>query len=151
MSNKEKERREKAALRLKIVQHVSFYADSEEFYNKAKELGETAANNAKGDDSKRRSQITNLENIANNAMKITDVLNYLKKQIGRDKKVEFWRKEQLGEDLIIAITGELKKNKESICDVLLLGNSPEAQYVHLYLTREFIRQMAAHYEMKVNL
>lgn len=136
--------------RLKIMREVSVQADNDDFYNKARELGEIAAQNMGTD---HRSQITNLENIANNAMKVTDVLNYLKKQIGKstDKK-SYWVQQHLGDQLLNFIETTLKNKTEIISEKenLKLTDPAEKQRIHLLLIREFVRQLAAHYEWKAN-
>ena len=139
------------AIRLKIMREVSVQADT--FYDKAEELGEVAARALKEkNDNKRRSQMTNLENIANNAMKVTDVINYLKKQTAKEKSGKNWKAENLGSRLIetLGFGGKLEKNSQQICTKLSLDAPAEKQRIHLLLIREFVRQLTAHYEWKVN-
>ncbi|RMG90057.1 MAG: hypothetical protein D6706_20285, partial [Chloroflexi bacterium] len=101
---------------------------------------------------KHRSQITKLENIANNAMKITDVINYLKKQTGKAKANESWKAENLGNRLIevVGFGGMLERKSQTICTSLGLTDPADKQHIHLLLIREFVRQLAAHYEWEVS-
>lgn len=137
--------------RLKIVREVSVQADG--FYARAEELGNLAARALPAENqNKRRSQITNLENIANNALKVTDVVNYLKKQTGKSKPDTGWKMEHLGDSLInmLGLDGALELTSQQICAKLDLTDPVEKQRIHLLLIREFVRQLTAHYEWKVN-
>ncbi len=140
------------ATRLKVIREVSVQADG--FYEQAEELGAVAARVLKDEKKdKHRSQMTNLENIADNAMKVTDVVNYLKKQTAKVKKSnESWKAENLGNRLIdtLGFGGLLEKTSGQICTTLSLNTPADKQHIHLLLIREFVRQMTAHYEWKVN-
>ncbi len=141
-------------IQLKIMHEVAIKA--EHFYDKAETLGKLAAENMahkeeprkeephKEEKGRHRSQITGLENVANNALKVTDVLDYLKTQTARKKE---WQLGQLGQKLLELVNVELRRNKEEICGRLSLEkDSYEGIQVHLYLIREFVRQFAAQYE-----
>jgi len=133
--------------RLKIIREVSVRADN--FYTQAEELGSIAARVLKEkEENRHRSQITKLENIANNAMKVTDVVNYLKKQTAR---IEGWQREILGKRLIdtLGFGGTLEQTSQQICTTLSLADPAIKQHIHLLLIREFVRQLAAQYEWKV--
>ncbi|MCL4298481.1 MAG: hypothetical protein KJ077_22280 [Anaerolineae bacterium] len=126
-------------IRLKITREVALKADS--FYHRAEELGKLAAANLTRE---HRAQITNLESVTNSALKVTDVLNYLKTQTARR---EYWQRQNLGQQLLKFINVELVEDKRQICELLQLPpDQGEAQQVHLYLIREFVRQLAAQYE-----
>lgn len=142
------DQRKKTTQNLKIMREVSVQADG--FYSQTEELGEIAARVLQEDnDKKRRSQITNLENIANNAMKVTDVINYLKKQTAR---IEGWQRENLGNRLIgmLGFGGVLERDSQQICTTLALTDPADKQHIHLLLIREFVRQLAAQYEWRGN-
>ncbi len=144
---------EKTAQNLKIMREVSVQADNNDFYNRAKELGEIAARVLREqDENKHRSQITKLENIANNAMKVTDIINYLKKQTAKAKSSESWKAENLGSRLIgvVEFGGILERWSQQICTTLSLTDPADKQHNHLLFIREFVRQLAAQYEWKVN-
>lgn len=131
--------KEQTRIRLQIVREVSLVADQDEFYNQAEKLGQVAAQKMT---SRHRSQITDLENVANTALKVTDVLNHIKNQTARRN---YWQ--DLGPDLLKFVQNDLGKRKKEICSTLSF--SPDTrlgQQVHLYLIREFIRQLTAHYE-----
>ncbi len=71
--------------RLKIKREISDQADI--LYEKAIELGDHAAEAFEGlnknERRRHRSQMTGLENIAETTLKVSDVLNYIKKQTAR--------------------------------------------------------------------
>ena len=126
--------------RLKIMREIALKADG--FYERSETLGKIAA---KAITNKHRSQVTNLESIANSAIKVTDVLNYLKTQTAR--KAYWCDREQLGPALLKEFNLNLAKDKDEICKSLNLAtDSGAAQQIHLYLIREFVRQFAAQYE-----
>ena len=77
---------------MKIIKEVAQVADRDDFYGKAETLGEIASR-AFGES--HRSQMTSLENIANSTLKVTDVLDFIKKQFAKSKPNEDWRKEAL--------------------------------------------------------
>ena len=68
---------------LKIIIEVNEAAES--FYLESVKLGEHAAQVITN---KHRSQLTNLENVANSAFKSSDVFDYIKRQTAR---YNFWR------------------------------------------------------------
>lgn len=72
---------------MKIVREINI--EAERFYPDAQKLGDHAVDALGGD---RRSQMTALENIAENAQKTSDIFDYIKKQIARSKDGKDWRK-----------------------------------------------------------
>ncbi len=127
--------------RLQAMREVAEQAD--DFYDDAKKLGKDAATSFT---SRHRSQITNLEEVVNSAMKVTDVLNHIKNQTARRNP---WR--DFGPALLKIIQVDLKKRRDNICARLTLDKieheqNKQKQQVHLYLIREFVRQIAAQYE-----
>ena len=101
--------------RMKIVKEVAQVADRDDFYARAKKLGEIASR-AFGE--RHRSQMTSLENIANSTLKVTDVLDFIKKQFAKAKPNEGWRKEDFGDEVKRYIEQSLRKRREEICHVL---------------------------------
>ena len=127
------------AIGMKILRQVALRADS--FYAKAEQLGGRAAR-ALSD--KKRSQINGLEGIANSALKTSDVFDYIKVRTARQEE---WRKENWGPDLLDYLSRDLRDQRKSICQQLNIdANSAEGIQVHLLPIREFVRQLAAHYE-----
>ena len=119
-------------------------ADNDDFYNRAKELGEIAAS-AFGN--RHRSQMTNLENIANSTLKVSDVLDYIKKQVARSRANESWRKDNLGKQLKDYIEEDIRGHRQRICDMPeIQTDAAVAQHAYLSLIREFIRQLVVHFE-----
>lgn len=132
-----------AKFRLQAIREVAEQADDEAFYKKAESMGQEAASSFT---SRHRKQITDLEGVANSAMKVTDVLNHIKNQTARRDP---WR--EFGPALLKTIEGDLKKRRDKICERLTLTGeaheqNKQRQQVHLYLIREFVRQLAAQYE-----
>lgn len=135
--------------RMKIVKEVAQVADRDDFYARAKKLGEIASR-AFGE--RHRSQMTSLENIANSTLKVTDVLDFIKKQFAKAKPNEGWRKEDFGNELKRYIEQSLRKRREEICHVLegIEEESIEGQRIYLSLIREFVRQLVIHYEYRTS-
>lgn len=128
-------------IRLRVLREVALRADR--FQGPAERIGSNAAA-ALGRN--KRAQITGLESAANSALKVTDVLNYIKLRTARHSE---WRREQWGEDLLEFLTHELRDHKHEICNSLAIDrNSIEGLEVHLMLIREFARQLSAEYEYR---
>ena len=134
---------------MKIIKEVAQVADRDDFYGKSETLGEIASR-AFGE--RRRSQMTSLENIANSTLKVTDVLDFIKKQFAKSKPNEDWRKEDFGIELKKYIEQSLRKRREEICHVLegVEEESVEGQRIYLSLIREFVRQLVIHYEYRTS-
>ncbi|MBX5458966.1 MAG: hypothetical protein IRZ31_18890 [Thermogemmatispora sp.] len=145
----------KALSEMQIVLAVSKEVDKEDFYELAERLGYHAAVVLK---KVHRSQMTGLEAIVNGTLKRSDVLDYVKKQIGR---LEEWRKpcsgDQLdpqtgfGERLLQALEQNLGDRADRLCRELGIGEKTEEsrqlrRRLHLLLMRQFIHSMVAHYE-----
>lgn len=140
--------------RMKIIIRVNEQA--EQFYGKAQELGELAAQSfstmSSAEKGRHRSQMKGLENIADTTFKVSDVLDYIKKQIARRKG---WTTviagQSLGESLKTYIEKDLKSAVESVCASVGIKNATEQdardrQRIHLDLTRQLVRQIVVHYE-----
>ncbi len=134
---------------MKIIKEIVQVADRDDFYTRAKILGETASR-AFGE--RHRSQMTSLENIANSTLKVTDVLDFIKKQFAKSKANEGWRKEDFGIELKKYIEQSLRKRREEICFDLegVEEESVEGQRIYLNLIREFVRQLVIHYEYRTS-
>lgn len=127
----------KPEMRIKILRQVALRADI--FYGKAEELGSKAAT-ALGKD--KRSQISGLEGIANSALKTSDVFDFIKLRTARQAPWKDW-----GPALLNFLRKDLRKERKRICDTLGMDQqSVDGLEVYLLLIREFVRQLAAHYE-----
>lgn len=142
---------------------------AENFYDKAVQLGDHAAfvlGRA------RRSQMTGLENIADSALKKSDVFDYIKRQTAR---FSFWRqsfprdKSQrstnnpaddlgFGERLLYYLEKDLARYLDIICsrDRMNIGDKTDddrylRRRISLPLIRQFIHQMVAEYEFRVSM
>ncbi len=142
---------------MKIVREVNIQADL--FYENAKELGELAALVL---GKEHRSQMTNLESIVESALKTSDIFDYIKKQTAR---FEFWRPgynkqtpDGFGQKLLEYLEDKDKMvaKRDTVCRKLEIGNKTdehkqERRYIYLLLIRQFIRQIAVHYEYCANI
>ena len=135
---------------MKILKEIAQDTGHEDFYNKAKKFGNAAA---KVFGSRHRSQMTNLENIANSTLKVTDILDYIKKQVARSDKDEMWRKGNFGIKLKNYIEQSLRARRQEICGKLesVEENSSEGQRIYLSLVREFVSQLVVHYEYQATV
>lgn len=145
---------------LQLILRVNERAGTEAFYKKSQELGALAAQSFKevrGREKQRhRSQMTGLENIAETTLKVTDVLDYIKKQTARQegwKKEVGPNKERFGVTLKTYIEDVLKEDVEAVCKGFINSNSDEERHqrqeVYLQLIRQAIRQLVVHYEYQI--
>ena len=140
---------------MKILKEIAQVTDGNDFYDQAKKLGEVASE-AFGPEAfgpRHRSQMTNLESIANSTLKVTDVLDYIKKQVARDDRHQTWRKNNFGKQLKDYIEQSLRARRQEICGKLesVEENSSEGQRIYLSLVREFVSQLVVHYEYQVTV
>jgi len=140
---------------IKIIREVNNQAEL--FYEDAVKIGDHAAY-ALG--RSHRSQLTGLENVADSALKITDIFDYIKRQTAR---YNYWRKDfqeqsnvAFGERLRSYLENDLAKVRDTTCDVYLkIGNASDEEKqlrrrVYLLLVLQFIGQMVIEYEYRVN-
>lgn len=135
-----------AVQRMKLKYQIAVHAD--QFSKEAKKLGQAAANALGG---RRRAQMTGLENVANSAMKVSDVWNYVKTRAARSNKGEDWRKNDLGKEMLDFLEKGLKtQHWRPICQALNFAEDTlEAQQVYLHLIRAFVHQVVVEYEYEV--
>ncbi len=127
--------------RMKIIHEVAGAADKEDFYGRACKFGGLAAQ-VIGED--KRAQITGLEGVANDSMKVTDVFNYIKTRTARQRE---WREQNFGFDLLAYLEKDMgSKRNELIGKLAIARDTQESQEVYILLIREFVRQLAAQYE-----
>lgn len=135
-----------------LLKKVSLLSD--DYYEDAKPLGEIARE-AFGRQNK--AQMSNLENIANSATRVADILDFIKRQTGRSKPGIRWLRQDFGRQLLEYLDGKLRKQAEELVgDVAAALKDPQIQtgdqqHVHILLCREFIRHLAAHYLYRLNL
>jgi hypothetical protein len=143
---------------MKIIREVSDQAEN--FYEDAIRLGDHAADALKA---QHRSQMTELENIADGALKSSDIFDYIKKQSAR---FFYWRqafaehgdaKIGFGERLKTYLEKDMAQKLKTICDPerLNIGNSSDEdkqkrRRIYLMLIRQFIHQMVAEYEYQTS-
>lgn len=136
-----------------FIQQVALKAD--DFYPLGEQLGHWAQ---RAFGRRRRAQITNLEQIANSAVKVADVLNFVKKQTGKARPNETWKATENGnEGFGAALLRVFREQVDPRCDEVLAfvaqqTNQPtgddDRQRTRLALIRELIAQLAAQYEME---
>lgn len=116
---------------------------SDDYFESAQHLADLAAG-AK----LRTAQVRNLETLAYSTDKISDLLDAIKKQIGRSGNDQRWRYMDLGESLLNALGG-LRDDADMICGAIGERYAPLPQdfqrQVHLELCREYLKHFAAHY------
>jgi hypothetical protein len=139
---------------IKIIHEVNNQAEA--FYQDSVKIGDHAAYAIRRS---HRSQLTGLENVAESAVKITDIFDYIKRQTAR---YSYWRaafpshtNTVFGERLRHYLEDELAKVRDQACDALEIGNTSDEEKqqrrrVYLLLVRQFIRQMVIQYEYRVN-
>jgi hypothetical protein len=139
---------------LKIIIEVN--AQAEAFYPDTVELGDHAAYALQKD---HRSQLTGLENIADGALKTTDVFDYVKRQTAR---FEYWRKDfpthseqSFGLRLLDYLEKKLPNKRDAICNKLKIGDATDddkylRRRIYLLLIRQCVHQLVIEYEFRVN-
>lgn len=147
--------------RTKIMVYVNEQADTKNFYDKSQELGTLAAESFREQDNdnkkkRHRAQMTGLENIAETTMKVSDVLDYIKKQTARQPG---WTAEydgqRFGESLKNYIEHDLDTIRNTVCGRVGIGDTTnedkrDRQQVYLHLIRQLIRQIVVQYEYEVS-
>jgi hypothetical protein len=137
---------------IKIIREVSYKAEN--FYSDSVSLGDHAA---KAFQERHRSQMTNLETLAESALKATDVFDYIKRQTARYQNWRFMHAgNAFGERLRSYLENNLVKTRDEICVTLKIGkesdeDQQERRHIYLQLIRQFIRQMVIEYEYQVSL
>ena len=124
--------------RMQIIKLVELKADS--YYDDAQRLAE-AGKKAVGGMGK--SQLEKLRGIADCALKVSDVLNYIKNQAARHEK---WRENDFADELLEKVNIKLRKDMNEVCSQLPSPPTSdlEKQQIHLMLIREYINQFVTH-------
>jgi len=143
---------------MQIIREVNIQAEN--FYEDAVQIGDHAAYALT---KAHRSQLTGLENIAEGALKVSDILDYIKRQTAR---FPYWRQsfpgekpsdEAFGERLKNYLEKELTRKRDVICNAKMLNIGDKTdedktlrRRIYLLLIRQFMRQMVAEYEYRVS-
>ncbi len=131
---------QKIALRVALDQAIS--SKSDEYAERSKQyasrLSETRLDNT---------QVRGLENIANTTDKVSDITDWLKLRVGRDRDRERWAKDGIGREIVNVLEG-LREDSRKIVSTLSYAKPSQdhERLVHLRLCREFVRHLAAHFE-----
>lgn len=124
--------------RMQIIKLVELKADS--YYDDAQRLAEAGKKAFSG---MGKSQLEKLRAIADCALKVSDVLNYIKNQAARHKE---WRENNFADELLEKVDKKLKKDMKELCSQLTSPSASdlEKQQIHLMLIREYINQLVTH-------
>lgn len=126
----------------RMIREITLAADT--FYSKAQELG-TLAHQALT--SKKKSQMTGLESLANSTQKVSDVFNYIKTRTARQDE---WREKDFGKNLLVYLETTLAKERDKIVANLKEQNIETDEYqqqeIYILLIRAFVAQLTAQYE-----
>lgn len=129
-------------LSLALRRAVALEADA--IYERAKALGELAARSIVGE--RGGSQVRGLENVANGSLKVSDILDYVKRQTARHKE---WQDGNFGAELLRCLEEDLYQRARGIAAGVPELAATWQQQIHLALIREFVRQLIVHYEYTV--
>lgn len=124
--------------RMEITKIVALKVDS--FYNDTMDLVRNAQGAAR---EIKNSQLEKLRGVSECATKVSDVLNYIKRQAARR---ESWVEDDFADKLLDKVANRLRKDMEEVCSQLSGSPADEAekQQIHLMLIREYIDQVVAH-------
>lgn len=96
----------------------------------------------------KNAQIRSLENLAYTTEKVSDITDFLKKQIGRDARSHGWAKEKVGHEVIAALELLRQKAEEIVNEQRKHVADIDAdlpRQVHLDLCREFVKHLTAEF------
>jgi hypothetical protein len=98
-----------------------------------------------------KTQVRKLENLAYSTDKVSDITDWLKRQIGRSDHRERWRYEHAGVTVLDGLSA-LRRQAENIVKELCSNEKYSAiinddlpRQVHLELCREYVRHLAAEF------
>lgn len=124
---------------------IDIESDRDEFREKSKQMGTMffEAFSKKGG----MSQVRNLENIAYNSNKLSDIFDYIKGQTGKCKRQDSeWRYKNFGKNLLEIVEGlNLNPAPPKAQDAAI---EEKNRKMRLELIRQFIKQMARHFMFK---
>lgn len=121
-----------ARLRLRLRQEIARASDG--YYQKAEGLARRMK-----DEELKTAQVRNLENVAYTTDKVSDILDLVKKQIGRGQ----WPLD-LGQDLLDALS-ERQAEARRIARDIDAKDIDLPRRIHLLLCREYVKHVAAHF------
>lgn len=141
MSN-ETHKRDHALLRVALRGAIARASDEQLEQSRPRLLAERLAK-TKLDNS----QIRNLENLAYTTDKVSDIMDLLKKLVGRDSRGRGWASDNLGQEVIAALAAlraEADQIVKNIPDRLRGAIDDDLpRRVHLDLCREFVKHLTA--------
>lgn len=148
--------------RMELIIRINKEAGSDEFYQASQNLGILAARSFREEQgrerqNRHRAQMTGLENIAETTLKVTDVLDYIKKQTARQRG---WQNkvgahgERFGESLKTYVENGLDTFLANVCygfiDDTTYEGKLKRQEAYLELIRQLVRQLVVRYEYQIS-
>jgi hypothetical protein len=97
------------SLEMKIHREIELRLSEDEMYRKAEEFGELAIK-ALGRE-RGKTQLRNLENIANSTLKVSDVLDYIKRQTARLRE---WKAGNFGAKMLTYFQNDIARKRDDI-------------------------------------
>lgn len=93
-----------------------------------------------------KTQVRNLETLTFTTNKISDITDWLKRQVGRDDKNKGWGHERIGSDLMAALA-LLRNDAERIVSQLepMDNDNDLPRQIHLDLCREYVKHLVAEF------
>lgn len=135
------------SLQMKIHKEVELQIDA--MYSKTEQLGELAVKvfgRGRG-----KTQLRNLENIANSTLKVSDVLDYIKRQTAR---LNEWKKQGFGVKMLEYIQKDILNMRKTVFTHLSSelehlndrDRELKKQEIAVQLIRGFVKQLVIHFE-----
>jgi len=126
-------------------QHTLIAHESDTMANSARDLAGRMAQVEKLE----LGQVRNVETLAASTDKVSDILDLLKKLMGRDGRGERWAQNGVGQTLLNKLEG-LRDDAKKIADQLkFYGEAYDddlPRRIHLQLCREYLRHVTANFE-----
>lgn len=130
--------------RLRLQRELDLQADL--LYGEAEQLGAALARGQT-----KNAQISGMESVANSSTRVTDLLDYIKRQTAKAKRGKEWRAtvngETVGEALLRVLTQDVPRRAAAAtkaAGVDIPQPSADWQELQLHLARVFVRQVAIH-------
>ncbi len=94
-------------------------------------------------------QVRNVDTLAASTDKVSDVLDLLKKLIGRDGRGERWARDGVGQSLLSKLEGLRDEARQIAEQLRVYGDAYDddlPRRIQLQLCREYVRHVAANFE-----
>lgn len=135
------------SLEMKIYRAIAIELDTDAMREKAKKFGKIAAD--KFGKERGKAQLRNLENIANSTVKVSDVIDYVKKQTARMRE---WA--ELGAKMVEFLEKEIPTKRTVVLGIAPLPEDDHRRFreqdISLQLIRGFLHQLVVHFEWELS-